>query len=283
MNPGGCSLNGRESRQRLTAPIRGDDTVVVPQVTNWFQNGFHRFLGTYLRRHFHALGVNRSTMPSLADPSVLIFGNHPTWWDPLIGHFLNLHLFAPRQFYAPIDHDALEHYRVFAKLGFFGVKQSRAGIADFLRLSNAILDSHDSALWITPEGRFADARDHEAELMPGLSHLCSRRRTGVALAMAMEYVFWDERLPVCLIQFSEPLSLAEHATLDKSDWNELLTRTLRDTQQSLSKRAIARSSEPFDDLLRGNRGAGGVYDVFRRAKSWATGKRFRANHGSQFE
>ena len=30
-----------------------------PHVPGWFQGGFHRFLRPYLKRHFHAIGVEQ--------------------------------------------------------------------------------------------------------------------------------------------------------------------------------------------------------------------------------
>ncbi|TWT51173.1 hypothetical protein Pla22_39500 [Rubripirellula amarantea] len=298
----------------------------VPQVADWFQNGFHRFLSPYLARHFHAIAVAKGTKPvepsdaavssqhlnrdlkedrsglqlSGSDPigteqsardlvvgavePVIVFGNHPGWWDPLIAHFLNQQLLGGRQFYAPIDASALENYRVFARLGFYGVDLNRtSGAAAFLKYSNKILDQGRAALWITPEGRFSDARDHSAELMPGLAHLCHRRRTGYAIAMAMEYVFWDERLPVCLVRFGSPISLGQHDQWSKSDWSIQLTKQLRDNQKELAALAIRRDSSHFENLLKGRKGAGGVYDFFRRTKSWITRTEFQSQHGKQFQ
>lgn len=165
----------------------------VPPVADWFQNGFHRFLRRYLRKHFHTIAVSRAGWQpeslSAAEP-LIVYGNHPAWWDPLIAHFVNRHCFQPRQFYAPIDATALRQYRVFAKLGFYGIDLSTyGGAADFLKQSQAILDAPKTAIWLTPEGRFVDCRDHSAELMPGLAHLCSKMKTGRVVAMALEYVF----------------------------------------------------------------------------------------------
>lgn len=278
----------------------------IPPVAHWFQEGFHRFLGRYLSRHFHAVAVVHDARPDLGgdsphalrpDESVIVFGNHPSWWDPLIGHFLNRQLFTGRQFYAPIDADALKQYQVFEKLGFFGVQQSgtmsgsdsatsqsaRLGASTFLKVSNLILAKNDSALWITPEGRFADARDRSESLMPGLAHLCHRNRRGQAIAMALEYVFWDERLPVCLARFSEPISFADNADWSKADWMRNLTDTMRSNQDALAQVAIARDSKPLDNLLAGKTGAGGIYDGFRRVKSWIKREPFQPRHGNQFQ
>lgn len=265
---------------------------LAPVPLAWFQNGFHRFLDSYLKRHFHAIAVERqgvrdwSEMQATAgDASVplIVYCNHPSWWDPMIAHFINQRLMAPRQLYAPIEAAALEKYKVLAKLGFFGVDLgSRRGATDFLTTTAALLQRPAAALWLTPEGRFADVRDHDAELMPGLAHLCSRLERGFVVPLALEYVFWDERLPACLLRFGEAMSLAEHPSRSKTQWSEELTTRLRTNQSQLAALAVARATEPFENLLRGKQGASGAYDLARRLRSWLSLKKFDAAHGDKF-
>ena len=261
--------------------------VTAPVVPAWLQNGFHRFLRPFLKRHFHAVAVESGWRESLkfeADEPLLIYGNHPSWWDPLIAHFLNRSLFPSRQFYAPIDAEALEQYSVFGKLGFYGVQMNTAsGAAAFLKQTTAILDEGQTSIWITPEGRFSDARDHDAELMPGLAHMCSKLSRGWVVPLALEYPFWDERLPVCLAMFGKPVQIADRASCSKLEWQEMVSAELRETQNKLAKLAVARRSDPFDDLLLGKAGAGIFYDSFRRVRSVFSGKKFRNKHGEQFE
>lgn len=253
---------------------------------DWFQNGFHRFLVPYLRRHFHAIGLrhgDRQKIESLGPGSLIVFGNHPSWWDPLLAQFINRVLLAPRQFYAPIDAAALESYRVFNKLGFFGVRlSSTSGAAAFLKSSRAILSDPATALWLTPEGRFCDARDTKAPLMPGLAHLCSRGDARYALPFAFEYVFWDERLPVALAVLGSPIEIAAEPAGDKSDWNRRLNSSLRSAQAELAELAIARDDRPFENLLSGKKGVGGVYGSLRRARAWLGGAS-KVQHGEQFQ
>ncbi|QDT04633.1 hypothetical protein K227x_30260 [Rubripirellula lacrimiformis] len=259
----------------------------VPKIQKWFQDGFHRFLKPFLRRHFHAVGIDRHTLDQSGlrdDEPLLVYGNHPSWWDPLVAHFLNRNLFPTRQFYAPIDASALQQYQVFAKLGFYGVEMnSVSGTSDFLKQSRAILESPGTAIWMTPEGRFADVRDHHAPLMPGLAHLCSRRNSGWVFPLALEYVFWDDRLPVCLARLGVPINIADFPNLEKSQWNTMLSDRLRTAQTDLAADAIARCSDPFDNLLIGRAGAGASYDWFRWVRSKMTGKEFRPQHGDQFQ
>jgi 1-acyl-sn-glycerol-3-phosphate acyltransferase len=262
--------------------VRPPTDSVLVEVPAWLQNGFHRFLRPYLRRHFDAIGVDRDDRPQesdLAAQPLIIFGNHPSWWDPVIAHFLNRNLFPSRQFRAAIDASALDQYAVFRKLGFFGVRlDDRAGAVQFLKTASAVTRSTQDVLWITPEGRFADARDHSVTLMPGVAHLCNKLDSGHAIAMAMEYVFWNERLPVCLIRFSPPIPIADHRHLDKPQWQSLIQETLRRTQLELSEKSIQRRAELFENLVVGKSGSGLIYDTFRRLKAKLTGSRFQARH-----
>lgn len=273
-------------RDHPLAKADHQDLTDLPPVASWIQDGFHTFLKPYLRRHFHALAVDRSCRTHLdlaAELPVVVYGNHPSWWDPVVAHFLNRTLLAPRQFYAPIDADALEQYAVFKKLGFFGVKSdSSRGAGAFLKQSTAILRSDAAALWITPEGRFTDARDHSVELMPGLAHLSQKMTDGYMMPFALEYPFWEERLPNCLARFGQPIRIAHHTDLDKAGWNVLLNQRLRQTQRELADLVVSRDSKPFENLLSGQVGAGGVYDMMRRMKSLMSGKSFKQGHGEQF-
>ena len=120
----------------------------------------------------------------------------------------------PDEFPGPEDAEALEQYSVFGKLGFYGVQMNTtSGAAAFLKQTTAILAAGPSAIWITPEGRFSDARDHDAGLMPGLSHMCNKLKRGSVVPLALEYVFWDERLPVCLAMFGQPVQIADLACI----------------------------------------------------------------------
>ncbi len=264
-----------------------------PPVPAWFQAGFHAFLGSYLRRHFHSVSVQRDGFPPrgiVPEMPLIIYANHPSWWDPLIAHFLNKHLLAGRQFYAPIDSRALEQYRVFAKLGFFGVTlETVSGAASFLKQSLAILSHPSTSLWITPEGRFCDPRDRSAGLMPGLAHLCSRLGTGVVVPLAIEYTFWEERLPECLFRFGTPILIGSERGRDrepggdKVQWSRCLGEELRLTQDRLADAVIARDAAEFLPILRGRRGAGGSYDLMRRLKTLTSGKSFRPDHGEKLK
>lgn len=258
----------------------------VPPVKGWFQNGFHRFLRPFLRRHFHSIAADRESLDPLdlpPGPPLIVYANHPSWWDPLVAHFLNRSVFVDRQFYAPIDAQALEQYGVFEQLGFYGVRlESLRGARDFLTRSGAIATAGGTAIWITPEGRFTDVRDHSVSLMPGLPHLCRQLDAGWVVPLALEYAFWDDRLPNCFARFGPPIPLATLAKSSKPDVQRRLSDALRECQRRLADSVIARSDQPFENLLSGRAGAGTFYDTVRRWNGWIRGKQVRTSHGDHF-
>lgn len=253
----------------------------APPVTRWLYEGFARYSRRLIGRRFHALRVVEQSLPMpQANESLLIFANHPGWWDPLTAVVVNECLFAPRQFYAPIDGEALQKYAVLKRLGFFAVRKHADAAHEFQRTMLSILRP-EATVFITPEGQFTDVRS-DVPLRPGLAQLLAGLREGIPLAvipMALEYVFWNESTPEILVEFGERVRPATSSDSPPvTVWDQQLRTALRDTQQSLSQRAIARSAEPFRTLVGGAAGERGIYDVARRLRSWLTGRRFVAEH-----
>ena len=243
---------------------------------------FHRFLEKYLPKNFHTLALlGGCYVDDAPDEPLIVALNHPSWWDPMLGLFLAANCFPDRTFYAPIDADALAKYGMFRKLGFYGVDQhSAAGARSFLRDSRAVLARPGGSIWITPQGRFTDPREHP-ELEPGIGHLASKLTSGTVLPLAAEYPFWEERLPEALATFGQPIRIADHAGLDKQAWSSLIRERLTVAQRELAAASIARQSERFEPVLRGRADVGGFYDAWRRFRSLATLQKFDPSHSTK--
>jgi 1-acyl-sn-glycerol-3-phosphate acyltransferase len=191
--------------------------------------------------------------------------------------------------FAPIDREALEKYRILKKLGFFGIERDRrSGVAAFLQNSRDILRLPSASIWLTPEGRFCDPRDHQAELMPGLAHLASRweettpdghSKPLVLVPLAIEYPFWEERLPEALCRFGSPM-IARGG--DKSSWQLQLTEALRAAQRTLASDALNRQVDQFDEVLWSGATRTSWYDRMRSLNGRWRGKRVDLSHGKLF-
>ena len=240
----------------------------------WFTWYARRFL----RKHMHAVRLARGGEASTVSPGqpIVVFANHPSWWDPMLAIFLAQHLWPRRRHYFPIDAAMLKKYRFFAKLGFFGVEPDSArGAAALLRTAPQILAQDDACLWITAQGRFADVRARPIGMKPGLEHLARRLDRGVLLPLAAEYPFWTERTPEALLRFGPPIEIAAQPS------TEQLEAALATTMDDLASGAMTRDAKNFVTLLDGQTGTSATYDLWRRSRALLAGRRFDPSHLSE--
>jgi hypothetical protein len=184
-----------------------------------------------------------------------------------------------RSAYGPVDAAAIERYAMFKRMGFFGVDQnSTRGAVQFLRLSRAILGRPQTSLWLTPQGRFADVRERPV-FRRGLGMLAARCERALFVPAALEYPFWEERLPEALAWVGEPIVVDSRDAADEARWTSVLESRLAETQTKLADASIRRDAAAFRTVLAGRSGVGGVYDVWRGLKARIQGKPFRKEHG----
>ncbi len=207
---------------------------------------------------------------------LIVYTNHPSWWDPAIFFLLNTALLPGRAGYGPMEEAALAKYGLFRRLGVFGLEPGARGAAQFLRTSERILADPGNALWITAEGAFTDPRERPLQLRPGLAHLARRTPGAIILPLALEYPFWNERKPEALVRFGRPIAADD--TRDVVAWTSLLGAELGACMDALADEACARDASLFLTLHRGTVGVGGSYDLWRRARAWFGGRRFDASH-----
>lgn len=247
-----------------------------PEISPLLLSLFGRYVEGYLSRHFHAVRLAKDQRPdpvAIRDKPLILYFNHPSWWDPLICLRLAQQLWPERRHFGPMDAAALRKYRFFEKLGFFGVEPgSPRGARRFLEVTQQILSRPDAALWIAAEGRFTDCRERPVKLRSGIGHLATRVRQAVLIPLALEYPFWEERDPEALARFGEELPALD-ADLKAVDWTVVLEAQLQDAQDALMAESLSRDPARFEVLLGGSAGVGGVYGVWRRLKARLQGER----------
>lgn len=253
----------------------------LPPVSRWQLRLFGRYCGYYLRRHFHLLHfVEQSQLKLAGDIPRLICLNHPSWWDPLVAVYLSQRLFPDRRHYGPIAAAALGKYSFFERLGFFGIDpNTREGAFRFLQIGRSVLSVPDGTLWVTAQGKFTDVRVRPTTFQAGVGHLARSSSRFAMIPLALEYSFWQERTPEAFVCFGEPITVEDGRSQTAAEWTATFAAALERTQAYLAERVQKGQASQFTELLSGSAGVGGVYDVWRAAKSYARGKRFRAEHG----
>jgi 1-acyl-sn-glycerol-3-phosphate acyltransferase len=256
---------------RTRAAAQDPVTLRHPQMTRFFA----AVMGRQMAASFRAVRLARPGLPELPpDRPLVVYSNHPSWWDPAFVIVLHSRLFPGLEGYGPMEAAMLERYGFFRRIGIFGVDEGRAGAARFLATSQGILSDPRRMLWITAQGRFADPRERPLALRPGVAHLMARVPGAVAVPLAMEYPFWSEKRPEALAAFGPPLE----GTADAATWGPRLEAAMTGTCDRLATLAMARDPSAFTNLLAGRAGVGGVYGTWQRLKALARGERHVPDH-----
>ena len=235
-----------------------------------------------LRRGFNAVRIAKAGPALGACPRLVIYTNHPSWWDAVTYAFIARHLFAGRAVFSPIEAAMIDRYPFMAKIGGFGVKQrSMQGARDFLAVSGEVLSQSENILIVACQGRFADPRERPLRIERGIAHLTDGM-TGVSFVpLAIEYVFWEERRPELLLRFGAPIAGDDISKLPVGERRTHLEAGLETTMSALAGEAVARDATAFDTTLAGKTGVNPIYDCWRRAKAAILGQSFDPRHGNR--
>jgi 1-acyl-sn-glycerol-3-phosphate acyltransferase len=241
---------------------------------------FRRIVRGYFRRHFHAVRIAHAERFKGVTGPLIVYANHSSWWDPMVSVLLAAEFMPERKHYAPMDAAALEKYGILKWLGIFPVEMASArGAVQFLRTGEAILAA-GGVLWVTPQGRFADPREQPLEFKAGTAALAARVAAKLGsctlLPLAIEYPFWDERLPETLLSFAEPVIVRAGESAEAVQQRSMVA--LEQALDELKGKAIARSPAAFEVLAPGSLGTGGFYALGKRVRAFVTRRPYVPEH-----
>lgn len=244
----------------------------------------HRFMVSYFERYFvrhmNALRIAAwGHPPAGAKGPLVVYSNHPAWWDAAIYILAADRLFPALESYAPIDAAMLRRYGIFGRIGAFGVDlDTPRGAAAFLETSSEILSSPGRALWIAAQGRFGDVRERPLGLKPGVARLVELAPDCTVLPLAIEYGFWQERGAEAFMAFGPPMQGSMLFALPRDVRLERLEQVLTVALDRLGKDVQSREPARFLTILEGRAGVGGLYDGWRRMAAAVRGRRFDPSH-----
>lgn len=252
----------------------------LPRRWNLATSWFLWYCRKYVAKNFHALRISKTGLPTDPGEGPLVFLlNHPSWWDPITGILLSK-IFKGRVPYSPIDSRGMGKYKFFGWLGFYSVEiGTTKGAVGFFKTTSNILNQPGTMVWITGQGQFSDARERPVKIRPGLGHLARRLMGGHVIPVAIEYPFWNERYPEALVRFGPPIPLGNGKDKTVVEWSGIFESALEKNMDTLASESLSRNPDLFSTHIKGRAGVGGIYDLWRRLKSWIRGKPFDAEHG----
>lgn len=193
-----------------------------------------RFL---LKRVFHRLDLELQE-DILENPGpLIIYANHPSFWDPLTSVLAAQSIFPSHKLFGPIEREALLKHWYFQGLGFFGIEtNSVAGYRQFRQVSQAILSQVEQpCLVITPEGTFTDPTTRPLGLKRGLAHLIASLPESPTLCpLAIDYRLGALPKPTAWLYLGRPFKANPESSPHKI--HSLLTQRLEQSMDANARR-----------------------------------------------
>jgi len=240
---------------------------------------FVRYLNGYFKKHFNAVRISYAEPLKIKNRPVIIYTNHPSWWDPLLFILLDKLLFEQRMSYGPMNQVALDNYAFMRRLGIFGMSSgSFKGLRDFIQTSTQLLQDRSTILWVTAQGQFSDPRLRPINLQSGVAHLVKQKPEVLLLPVAFEYPFWQERHPEILIRTGAIIDAQELQQKNYQQITQLLEQQLTKTMDELAVLSEFSKADQFQLLLSGEAGAGWFYNSFKLIKAKILGRKFHSKH-----
>lgn len=237
---------------------------------------FSRYVRRMFRKGFHGVHLEPDSIEVLRElnehhgPAIAL-GNHPGWWDPMVGVLLTREYLPDRPMLAAMDRTELERFGILRRLGIFGIEpdnpKSLPAQTEFL--AGRFAERPRAVFWITPQGRFTDVRE-PVRLRPGAAAVAARLDPSPkVVALAMDYCFWNDRKPELCMRVRR-VEVEERAGVSPSttDWMRAMTAAMQENQDTLTALVLQRNPDHWYQVIetRQHQSTNPVYDLWLRLR-----------------
>lgn len=158
-----------------------------------------RYVRWAVRRSFRGVWLRGPALPE--GESLLVYANHPGWWDGFAFHQLCQALGL--EGHCVMEEHNLARYPFLRRLGAFSIRRGDPRSAlESLGYARRVLARPRTAVLIFPQGELTPGDAAPASLSRGVEVLA--RRAGVrCVPLAIRYAFLDDRRPDLLLELGE--------------------------------------------------------------------------------
>lgn len=205
-------------------------------------------------------------LPTPADGPLIVYLNHPSWWDGYMALLVARHVLNRRYSnYLMMEEPQLRSYRFFTWCGCFSVDRHdpRSAARSVAYISHILRERRGRALYIFPQGVLTPNDQRPLVLYPGVAHIVKRVGEAVLLPAVLRYEFRGEQRPEAFISVG-PAHSASAATDARKLTNDVAGR-LTSHADALREAVVNEQLDGFRPLLHGRPGVNRVFDsVFGR-------------------
>lgn len=142
---------------------------IKPQKSKIFIKILDLFLDRKFKKSFSSVNYFFDYQIDI-NKSVLIVGNHSTWWDGFIAWQLNRKFFK-KQFYVIMLETQLKKLWFFQKIGAFSINPGNRSVVETLNFTKDLLKNNESYLVFYPQGKLYSLYDESFTFSKGIENI----------------------------------------------------------------------------------------------------------------
>lgn len=199
--------------------------------------------------------------PHPADGPLIIYMNHPGWWDGYMAFLLDTIVFRERfESYIMMEEKQLRAYRFFSWCGAFSVDRRRPGEAErsINYISRILRAQRNRILWILPQGRIVPNDRRPLTVYPGIARVARQVKHATLWPVALRYEFRGEQRPEAFIR-AGPAHTIDSSTSEEQIVAAIQTR-LTIAVDGLRDEVNDGRLDDYHTLLQGRPGINRVWD-----------------------
>lgn len=132
---------------------------------HWFYYPFFTWYSKWMPRKDFKRVVLHQRMEDKGLP-VLMIGNHVSWWDGFLAHYINLQFFKRKPHVMMLE-EQLKARMFLNKTGAYSIKKGSRSALESLRYSAAILTDPKNMVIMYPQGKIHSIYDHPLQFEKG--------------------------------------------------------------------------------------------------------------------
>lgn len=181
---------------------------------------FKQYISYILKRNFHSIDIF-GDIPD-GDSSVLMIGNHFSWWDGFFAFYINNKMLK-KKFHVMMLEEQLKKRKYFRGIGAFSIRQSSRTLLTSLNYASGLLTDPDNMLVVYPQGKIESSYIDNISFGKGVMKIWDNipfEKPAILLYVALVDYFSYKRPSVNI--YIKPLSIAYNFTLSnlESSYND---------------------------------------------------------------
>lgn len=218
-----------------------------------------------LRRRFAAVRLKggRNVPTDSGGVPVVLYGNHPGWWDAVLPLILSRRYFH-HDAYAMMEERQLARYGFFRRVGCFSVDRERPReAARSLQYAAQLLSNSSRALWLFPQGVLTSTEKRPLRFFHGTAHLLRALGEVFVVPVAFRYEFVEDERPEAFVACGAPWHIHRDERVEIPLTTHILQQLLEYEMDVQREDVMEREFHAYETIVRGRRSVNQIWDDLR--------------------